>query len=155
MRVISLLIALSMFTPAMAAPTTPVKAAESFWKAFAEGDLLMLERLYASEVFLKKGSELLKTKWGVAKAGDRARGKRLKRADLMKAYKTMLDKLDKEKWKAVFGKIKKEQMSTKTLANKHLVLTVKAGPGDDYLEFEFALDETGKRWLVISEYSDF
>ena len=57
--------------------------------------------------------------------------------------------------KAGSGSIKKDKISTKVHKNKHVLLTVKTGPGDDYIEFELALNKDQTQWLVVSEYTDY
>jgi uncharacterized protein YyaL (SSP411 family) len=133
----------------------PGAAAIDFWNVFAKGDLSELGGQYADEILLKAGSEFLKPEWGIAEPGDRAKGKKVARSDLMKAYKLAITELGKEKWQTIFGSINKNKISTKVLQNKHLLLTVKTGPGDDYLEFELALNKGRTRWLVVSEFTDF
>jgi hypothetical protein len=155
MRVTLLLVALCLFIPAALPASEPDTAAKDFWNVFVKGDLTELERHYANEILLKAGSEFLKPAWGIAKSGDRAKGKRVARPDLMKAYRSMLTKLGKEKWQTIFGSIKGDKINTKVLKNKHVLLTVKTGPGDDYLEFELALNKEQTRWLVVSEYTDY
>ena len=61
------------------------------------------------------------------------------------------EKLDKNNGEV---KVKFGEITTKVLVNKHILVTVHTGPGDDYLEFELALNKQG-RYLVVSEYTDF
>jgi hypothetical protein len=133
----------------------PADAANEFWSVLVKGDVEALEKHYADEVLLKAGSELLKSQWGINPSGERDKDRKVPRADLMKGYKALIAKVGVEKWQGIFGAIKKDKISTKVLKNKHVLLTVKTGPGDDYLEFEMAPDKAGKRLRVVSEYTDY
>jgi hypothetical protein len=73
----------------------------------------------------------------------------------MKGYKALITKVGVEKWRGIFGAIKKDKISTKVRKDKSVVLTVKTGSGDDYLEFELAPNKAGTRWQVVSEYTDY
>jgi deoxyribose-phosphate aldolase len=130
-------------------------AAKDFWKVFVQGDLAKLQEQYAEEVVLKAGSEFLKKEWGINESGDRDKDKTVARAELMKAYSRMLTKIGKEKWTKLFGAIPDDKITTKVLENKHVVLMVKTGPGDDQLEYELALNKDQTRWQVVAERTDY
>ena len=130
-------------------------AASDFWKVFAQGDAAMLQDQYADEIVLRSGSEFLKKEWGINDSDDRSKDKTVTRAALMKAYSAMLAKIGKEKWKKVFGGVGEDKISTKTLENKHVLLIVKTGPGDDQLEYELALSKDQKTWQVVAERTDY
>lgn len=130
-------------------------AARDFWKVFVQGDMAKLQEQYAEEVVLKAGSEFLKKEWGLNESGDRDKDKTVARAELIKAYSKMLDKIGKEKWVKVFGAVPDDKITTKVLENKHVVLTVKTGPGDDQLEYELALNKDQTRWQVVAERTDY
>ena len=128
---------------------------DKFWSVFVQGNIEQLQEFYSDKVNLKPGSELLKPQWGLAKKGDRATGKILSKPELMRGYTTLISKLGKGKWSNVFGSIKKDKISSKTIDNSKTILTVLTGPGDDYIEFEFALNASKNKWEVVSEYTDF
>ena len=130
-------------------------AAKDFWKVFVKGDIAALQDQYADEVVLKAGSEFLKKEWGINESGERDKDKTVTKADLIKAYSAMLSKTGKDKWGKVFGGITEDKIRTKTLANKHVVLTVKTGPGDDQIEFELALNKDQTKWQVVGERTDY
>jgi hypothetical protein len=130
-------------------------AAKDFWNVFVKGDIAALQDQYADEVVLKADSEFLKKEWGINESDDRTKDKMVKKADLIKAYSAMLSKIGKEKWKKVFGGIAEDKITTKTLENKHVVLTVKTGPGDDQIEFELALNKDLTKWQVVGERADY
>jgi hypothetical protein len=155
MRFAAVLIALCMLVPAGALAAEPADGAVEFWAVLVKGDVAALEKHYADTVLLKAGSELLKAQWGINPSGDRSQDRKVARADLMKGYKALISKVGVEKWQGIFGAVKKDKISTRVLKNKHVVLTVKTGPGDDYIEFELAPDKAGKRWRVVSEYTDY
>jgi deoxyribose-phosphate aldolase len=146
-----LLLAFAGASPASEAET----AARDFWKVFVQGDIAKLQDRYAEEVVLKAGSEFLKKEWGLNESGDRDKDKTVARADLMKAYSKMLDKIGKEKWAKVFGGVPDDKITAKVLENKHVLLIVKTGPGDDQLEYELAPNKDQTRWLVVSERTDY
>jgi len=146
---------LSVLIPTVSFASEPITAANDFWSVFVKGDASELEKQYADEILLKAGSEFWKSKWGISKSGDRSKKLKVAKHDLMKAYKSMLNRLGKKKWQNIFGSIKKDKISTKVLKNKHVLLTVKTGPGDDYIEFELALNKDQTHWLVVSEYTDY
>jgi len=130
-------------------------AAKVFWNVFVQADMASLKEQYADEIVLKAGSEFLKKEWGINETGDRDKDKKVSRADLMTAYSAMLSKIGTEKWKKVFGSITEDKIKAKTLENKHVLLTVKTGPGDDQIEFELALNKDKTKWQVISERTDY
>jgi hypothetical protein len=149
------LIALCVLAPVSVLAVEADDAAREFWTVLVKGDVQALEKHYAETVLLRAGSELLKAQWGVNPSGDRSKDRKVSRADLMKGYKALITKVGVEKWQGIFGAIKKDKISTKTLKNKHTVLTVKTGPGDDYLEFTLAPDKAGKSLRVVSERTDY
>jgi hypothetical protein len=155
MRIITLLIAICVLIPTVSMGSEPITAANDFWKVFVKGDANSLESQYADEILLKAGSEFLKPEWGINKDGDRSKDKKVTKAELIKAYKSMLARLGQKRWQSIFGSIKKDKIRTKVLKNKHVLLTVKTGPGDDYIEFELALNKDQTRWLVVSEFTDY
>jgi hypothetical protein len=133
----------------------PSTAAKNFWKVFVQGDIAALQDQYAAEVVLKAGSEFLKKEWGINESGEREKDKTVTKPDLMKAYSSMLSKIGKDKWRNLFGAIPEDKMTTKTLENRHVVLTVKTGSGDDQIEFELAPNKDQTRWQVVSERTDY
>jgi len=130
-------------------------AARDFWKVFVQADVAALKEQYSDEVVLKAGSEFLKKEWGINESDDRSKDKKVSRDDLMKAYSAMLAKIGTEKWKKVFGDIAEDKITTRTLENKHVVLTVRTGPGNDQIEFELGLNKEKTKWLVVSEMTDY
>jgi hypothetical protein len=130
-------------------------AAKDFWKVFVQGDLAAIREQYADEIVLKAGSEFLKKEWGINESDDRTKDKKVSRDDLMKAYSAMLAKIGTEKWNKVFGDITEDKITPKTLENKHVVLTVRTGPGNDQIEFELGLNKDKTKWLVVSEMTDY
>lgn len=155
MRVATLLLALCVFIPACISAREPITAANEFWAVFVKGDATELEKQYADEILLKAGSEFLKPQWEINNTDDYDYDKKVAKADLMEVYKLFLTRVGKERWQRIIGSIKKDKISTKILKNNHVLLTVMAGPGDDYFEFELAFNKDQERWLVVSEYTDY
>jgi len=67
----------------------------------------------------------------------------------------MLKAVGQEKWQQIFGGISEDQVASKILDNGRVQLTVHTGPGEDYIQFELALNADQSQWLVVSEYTDF
>ena len=130
-------------------------AGKDFWKVFVQADMAALKEQYADEIGLKAGSEFLKKEWGINDSDARTKEKKVSRDDLMKAYAAMLAKIGTEKWKKAFGDITEDKITIKTLENKHVVLTVRTGPGDDQIDFELGLNKDKAKWLVVSEMTDY
>lgn len=141
-------------------PTTVVAneaitVAKNFWNVFVQADMALLEEQYADEIILKAGSEFLKKQWGINESDDRTKDKTVSREDLMKAYSVMFAKIGEKKWKKVFGSIAEENITAKTLENKHVILIIKIGKGDDQFEFELAFNEDKAKWQVVAEQTDY
>jgi hypothetical protein len=155
MRITLTAAVLSLALSGALSASEPVAAAKDFWKVFAQGTIEKIQEQYAEEVVLRAGSEFLKKEWGINESGERSQDRKVARADLMKAYTAMLTKVGKEKWTKTFGSIPDDKLTTRILENKHVVLKVKTGPGDDRLEYELALNKDQTRWLVVAEATDY
>tara|TARA_B110000483_G_scaffold50192_1_gene62472 strand:- start:6347 stop:6571 length:225 start_codon:yes stop_codon:yes gene_type:complete len=73
---------------------------------------------------------LLKPTWGIAEKGGRSKGK------------------------SILSSIHKDKIEFKILKKSNILLIVKTGPGNDYIQFEFSHDRNHGKWHVISEYTD-
>jgi len=104
---------------------------------------------------LKEGSEFLKPSWGLKPGVDRSQDTKVSKVRLMRAYRQMLKAVGQEKWQQIFGGISEDQVASKILDNGRVQLTVHTGPGEDYIQFELALNADQSQWLVVSEYTDF
>ena len=126
-----------------------------FWKVFAQGDLEKIQDYYADKVTLDSGSEFLKrVEWGISDPADGI-GKVVLKADLMKAYGVMLQKMGKQKWVAIFGAVPEENITAQVKENKNIFLTVKVGKRDDKLGFELAFNKEKNKWQVVWEHTDY
>jgi len=88
------------------APDAGIKQAKALWAAVAAGDTAGMAELYADEVVLVAGSELLKARWELPGGGDRSRDLKVRKADLIAGYQRMIDELGgEERWSQVFTPI--------------------------------------------------
>jgi len=139
---------------------SPLKLTKQLWQMIARAELKNMERFYASQVVLVRGSELLKPRWGIAK--DRSKSTPMSRATLMKGYHTLFNKAGK-RWIRIFTKLKptyhilnpqKNPKVTKWLGKlpPHSVI-VGVKLRDSFI-FVWRLQTNGF-WKVIMEYSDY
>jgi hypothetical protein len=83
-----------------------LKQAKVFWAAVVAGDTAGMAEIYADEVVLMAGSELLKERWELPGGGDRSRDLKVRKADLIAGYQRMIDELGgRERWSQPFSPI--------------------------------------------------
>lgn len=162
--VASLMLVAGAATESWAEGETHQQFGVRFWKALSGGDLATVQELYAPEVTLLAGSELLKKEWGVNPDGERGKDIVLKRAELLKGYRAMVAKIGAEKWKAVFSKldddriafqvIEKDDQVFKGARKGDVVMKIATGPEDDALSFVLRRSAEGN-WLVAMEQADY
>ncbi len=141
-------------TPIINSDSVAVDFIASFWSAYCSGEVSQLKSYYADSIKVRAGSELLKPTWGIAEKGDRSKGKSFSRSDLLKGYSVLITEIGKDKWKSSLSSIQKDKIEFKVLNKNNILLIVKTGPGNDYIEFEFSHDKNHGEWHVISEYTD-
>lgn len=135
-----------------------------FWKAVSHANTRAMAACYAPEVTLLAGSELLKKQWGLNPDGDRGRDVRVKRADLISGYETMIEKIGKDRWESIFTKIGNDKVSFvvaqandqgfKGVKKGDVLMKVATGPGDDALTFVLS-QNANKTWTVRMEATDY
>ncbi|MFB3891328.1 MAG: hypothetical protein ACE15C_04815 [Phycisphaerae bacterium] len=148
--------------PASAQADDHGRIAQEFVKALGSADLEVLKKMYADNVILMAGSELLKDEWGLVANGPRDKDALLAREKLIEGYGNLIARIGKEKWQALFGKLDTDRITTATLAEDRppflkkgdLTVSVRPGRGDDTLTYHFRKSADGK-WLVVAEKTDY
>ena len=133
--------------------------ANAFWLAVAKGDTDAMQAFYAPKVLLKAGSELLKPQWELAEDVDRSKDLLVDRDRLLRGYSAMIDKIGKDAWTRVFGRIPKESVRVATadrddhplagVQRGDTILKIATGTGDDVLLFVFRKDSGGNLYVHL------
>jgi len=138
-------------------------AARKFWQAVAAADAAAMKKLYAPQVTVKRGSELLKAKYGLG--ADRGSDAVVASDKLVAAYGAIFGNADaKAKWISIFKKFTGDKItiapadkdnSPFTGANRgDTIMTVNTGDDDNALIFVLR-NVGGKGWLVVAERTDY
>jgi hypothetical protein len=133
---------------------------EAFWNALVSGDIQQMEKHYAAEVTIRKGSEFLKKVWGINPSGDQSKDLVVKREDLMKAYNRLIDRVGVEDWQKSLKSIPKKRRKAQTLDDGSILFHIDLDEdskktNDDVLEFKFKQNDAKTDWEVTSEFSDY
>jgi hypothetical protein len=144
---------------------TPQACGRGLWAAIAKADTTQMGSFYADEIVLLPGCELLKKEWGINSSGERNKAVTFKRADIMKGYQALFDKIGREKVQAVFGKVAEDKIKFSGVSlndetfpgtrQGDIIMTVATGPGDDRLRFVLRKNEADKSWRVVMEQTDY
>jgi len=142
--------------PRSEVPTEAKQRAMAFWSALSSARLDALKSFYARKVTLRAGSELLKRAHGLTEQG-RRKDLAVSRDRLIAAYKKLIDRVGKEKWKKVLARVKEDKI-TYLLATKRVrpmstregdvLVKVVTGPGDDAMFYIWRKGADGKWWLT-------
>ena len=138
-------------------------AARKFWRAVAAADAAGMKKLYAPQVTVKRGSELLKAKYGMGV--DRGSDAVVTSDKLVAAYGGIFGNADaKAKWRRIFKTFTGDKI-TITGANKDNSQFAGAKPGDTIMTVNTGDDDNalifvlrnvgGKGWLVVAERTDY
>jgi len=133
--------------------------AKAFWRALASADAAGMKQLYAPQVTVMRGSELLKGKYGLA--ADRRNDTTIARDNLLGAYGKLFGGSAKARWTDAFKRIGKDQV-TISAAGISALACVKSGDvimtvrtGDDNPLVYILRNVSGKGWSVVAERTDY
>jgi hypothetical protein len=150
-------------TPKVAPGLTGQETARAFWTKMVEGTADAIAPFYAETVTLAAGSELLKPQWGIA-SGQRDQDQDIPSQKLLEGYRRMMDQAGREKWRAAFSQVPREDVVTEVAEQDGLPLScVRKGDvvlrvippkdRDNVLTYVFRLVDGS--WKVVGERTDY
>lgn len=134
-------------------PDVARKRVLAYWAALAGARFDELTRYYAKKVRLRRGSELLGTRFGISPHG-RRKAVVVSRDKLIEAYKKLTNGVTR-RWTKHLSRVKPDKFTfirTKEAPMGgrpgDLFVMVATGPGDDSVFYVWREGKDGKWWLV-------
>jgi hypothetical protein len=152
------LVLLFSIVTVLAEESTSTQLAQTFWRAFLDGNAAAMGKCYAPRVTLKSGSELLKSEYGLNVSGNRKQDLDFDREQIARAYRVLFERIGKTKWADHGKRLRDCRMTYITQADnsKHfemfrcqpqdLLVQIHTSPVD--LFFAIRQDPQGQWWVV-------